>query len=144
MIRIAGRGAVYGELWYEEELPRDSGVDIVLYRQKESPIEGARTVPFLSIVTDLCDDADTIMGRFGKDCRYKVRRADTKDGLSMEFITEPEARLDEFRSFFDAFAKQRSHWPCDLRWLRAACAAGQLVLTSASQSGEALVWHAYL
>jgi Acetyltransferase (GNAT) domain len=144
MIRIKGRGAVYGELWYEEELPRDPGVDIVLYRQKETPIAGARTVPFLSIVTDLCDDADTIMGRFGKDCRYKVRRADTKDGLRMEFITEPEARLDEFRSFFDAFAAQKSFWPCDHPWLLAACKARQLVLTSASRNGEALVWHAYL
>jgi hypothetical protein len=62
----------------------------------------------------------------------------------MEFITEPEGRLEEFRAFFDAFARQKSFWPCDQKWLRAACKAGQLVLTSASKDGEALVWHAYL
>jgi hypothetical protein len=144
MIQLRGRGAVYGEVWYDEELPRDPGVDIVLYRQRESPIADARTTPFLSMVTDLSVTEDTITSQFGKDCRYKIRRAETKDGLSMEFITEPENRLAEFRAFFDAFAKQKSHWPCDYPWLLAACKAGQLVLTSASQNGEALVWHAYL
>ena len=38
MIRINGRGAVYGEVWYDEETPSDSGVDIVLYRQREASI----------------------------------------------------------------------------------------------------------
>ncbi len=144
MIRIAGRGAIYGELWYEEKAPRDCGVDIFLYRQRASPVEGARVAPFLSIVTDLSVEESAVTGGFGKDCRYKIRRAETKDGLDMEFITDPEGRLEEFRAFFDAFAKQKSYWPCDQKWLRAACDAGQLVLASASRNGEALVWHAYL
>ncbi len=144
MIRIKGRTAVYGEVWYDEEAPRDHGVDIVVYRQRATPIAGARTTPFLTMVTDLSAEADAITERFGKDCRYKIRRAETKDGLRMEFITDPESRLDEFRAFFDAFARQKSFWPCDHRWLLAACKARQLVLTSASQNGEALVWHAYL
>src|SRR5215467_12646573 len=144
MIRIPGRGAVYGELWYEEELPRDANVDIAMYRQKDAPIAGARTAPFLSMVTDLSVDEDAIAARFGKDCRYKIRRAETKDGLSLDWITEPEGRLDEFRAFFDAFAREKSLWLSDPRWLAAACSAGQLVLTSASRNGEALVWHAYL
>ena len=55
-----------------------------------------------------------------------------------------ETRLEEFREFFDAFARQKSHEPCDRQWLRAACDARQLVLTLASREGEALVWHAYL
>jgi len=144
MIRIPGRGAVYGELWYEEELPRDANVDIAMYRQKDAPIAGARTTPFLSMVTDLSVDEDAIAARFGKDCRYKIRRAETKDGLSLDWITEPEGRLDEFRAFFDAFAREKSLWLSDPRWLAAACSAAQLVLTSASRNGEALVWHAYL
>lgn len=144
MIRVKGRTAIYGEVWYDEELPRDPGVDIVVYRQRETPIPDARTTPFLTMVTDLSAGADAIAERFGKDCRYKIRRAETKDGLRMEFITDPESRLDEFSAFFDAFARQKSHWPCDRQWLLAACRARQLALTSASQNGEALVWHAYL
>jgi hypothetical protein len=144
MIRIKGRSAVYGELWYEEELPRDPGVDIVVYRQREAPIPGARTAPFLTMVTDLSLPDDAITEKFGKDCRYKIRRADSKDGLRMEFITDPASRLTDFCAFYDAFAAQKSLWTCDHQWLHAACNAGQLVLTSASRNDEPLVWHAYL
>jgi len=62
----------------------------------------------------------------------------------MEFITDPESRLDEFQAFYDAFAGEKSVAPSYRRWLVAACKARQLVLTSASRNGEALVWHAYL
>ena len=144
MIRINGRGAVYAEVWYDEEPPGDSGVDIVLYRQRETPIADARTVQFLSLVTDLSVSEDAIMDQFGKDCRYKIRRAETKDGLRMEFIVDPERRLDEFRAFYDAFARQKALEPSYHQWLVAACNARQLVLTSASQNGEALVWHAHV
>ena len=144
MIRIKGRTAVYGEVWYDEDLPRDPGVDIVVYRQRQAPVSDARTTPFLTMVTDLSVAEDAIAERFGKDCRYKIRRAETKDDLRMEFITDPKSRLDEFCAFYDAFAEQKSTWLSDRQWLLAACKAGQLVLTSASRNGEALVWHAYL
>ena len=62
----------------------------------------------------------------------------------MEFITEPESRLDEFRAFYDAFARQKSLEPADHKWLVAACRARQLALSSASLNGEALVWHAHV
>ena len=144
MIRIEGRGAKYGDVWYDEEPSRNCGVDIVRYHCRHAPVADARFVRFLSIVTDLSVAADAIAARFGKDCRYKIRRADTKDELTAEFILEPEARLEEFRRFFDTFARQKGHAPCDAQWLRAACDARQLVLSTASRHGEALVWHAYV
>jgi hypothetical protein len=144
MICIKGRGAVYGEVWYDEETPGDPGVDIILYRRRSAPLAGIRTTPFLSLVTDLSAEEDAIANRFNKDCRYKIRRAETRDRLRMEFIQDPESRLDEFRAFFDAFASQKSLDAADHQWLVAACNARQLVLALASQDGEALVWHAYL
>ena len=144
MIRIKGSAAIYGEVWYDEEPPRNSGVDIVRYRCRQAAIANARFSPFLSLVTDLSPEASAIAEQFGKDCRYKVRRADTKDELTMEFILDPQNRLDEFRTFFDTFARQKGHEPCDPQWLHAACKARQLVLTTASRNGEALVWHAYV
>jgi len=62
----------------------------------------------------------------------------------MDFIAEPESRLNEFGTFFDAFARQESLAPCDRQWLVAACKARQLALSSASRNGEALVWHAHV
>ena len=74
MIRIKGRGVVYGEVWYDEELPSDPGVDIIQYRQRPSLIADARHTPFLSLVSDLAGGEDAIPEKFRKDCRYKIRR----------------------------------------------------------------------
>ncbi len=144
MIRIKGHGAVYGEVWYEEEPPHDPGVDIVLYRQRAAPIADARHAPFLSLVSDLSVEEHLIPEKFSKECRYEIRRADTKDGLRMEFVSAPETRLREFRMFYDAFAREKSLPPSSPQWLHAACNAHQLALTSASRNGEVLVWHAYV
>src|SRR5687768_6585584 len=144
MIRITGRGAVYGEVWYDEDPPRDCAVDIVLYRQRDAPIAGTRHTPFLSLVSELSGGGAAVTDKFAKDCRYEIRRAEAKDGLRMDFIADPESRLDEFRKLYDAFARQKSLGPSDPKWLLAACKARQLALTSASRNGEALVWHAYV
>lgn len=144
MIRLKGSGAIYGDVWFDEEPPRDPGVDIVRYCRRHAPIADARCAPFLSLVTDLSVAADAIAGQFGKDCRYKIRRADNRDEMLVEFIMDPKDRLAEFCAFFDTFARQKAHEPSDRQWLRAACEAGQLALTTASRHGEALVWHAYV
>jgi len=48
---------------------------------EEAPIADARTTPFLSMVTDLSVTEDAITERFGKDCRYKIRRAEQRTGF---------------------------------------------------------------
>lgn len=143
MIRLEGRAAVYGEVWFDEEPPPGCDVDIVLFRQRRAPVAGARVAPFLSMITDLGANEDEIFAFFGKDCRYKIRRADSKDGLRMELSQPSEDALEEFGAFYDAFAKQKSFAPCDRKWLAAACAAGRLALSAASRDGEFLVRHAY-
>lgn len=144
MIRTRGRGATYGELWYAEEAPRPPGVDILAYRQRPIPVPDGSHTPFLSAVTELGHDADSIIARFHATCRHQIRRAERNDGLDMEFITEPRSRIDEFRAFFDAFAARKGIGRSDHQWLRAACNARQLILSLASRGGEILVWHAYV
>ncbi|HZF14580.1 MAG TPA: hypothetical protein VE046_01430 [Steroidobacteraceae bacterium] len=144
MICVGGRGALYGEVWYDEVAPRDARVDIMVFRQRQSPEPAGSSALRSSLVTDLSIPAEQLMHRFGSDCRYKIRRADARDRLQMEFIAEPGQRLEDFRRFFDAFAAQRTLAPCDQRWLTAACKARQLVLAVASRDGAALVWHAYV
>ena len=62
----------------------------------------------------------------------------------MEFIADPESKLDEFCAFYDAFARQKALGPSYRQWLLAACKARQLALTSASRNSETLVWPAYV
>jgi lipid II:glycine glycyltransferase (peptidoglycan interpeptide bridge formation enzyme) len=144
MIRLQGRAALYGDVWFDEEPPADADVDIVRYHCRPTPLASARSASFLSMTTNLRADTESLSEPFSKDCKYKIRRADTKDNLVMECITDPQPRLAEFCAFFDEFAKQKSHEPSDRQWLQAACKAGQLLLTSASRNGEVLVWHAHL
>ncbi|HJU44109.1 MAG TPA: GNAT family N-acetyltransferase [Vicinamibacterales bacterium] len=143
MIRIKGVGAVYGEVWYDEELPVDAGVDIVQYSQRPAPLRDGRSVPFLSLVTDLAVADDEIIAGFNKVCRYELRRA-ARDDFQFQFLSDPATQLDEFCRFHDRCAEQRSFYACNRVWLASACAARQLILTAASHNGEALVWHAYV
>ena len=144
MIRIATRGAVYGEVWYNEVPPGDAGIDIVMHRHRFAPIDGAQCAPFVSLVNNLGADDEAIAGAFGKHCRQEIGRAEGKDGLQMEFSREAIARLEEFQTFYDDFARRKSIPGCYPQWLAAACDARQLVLTCARRGDETLVWHAYV
>jgi hypothetical protein len=143
MLRMKGKIVSYGEIWLDEEAPASLGVDILVCRQRLAPAPGIHCKPFLSIVNDISGAEESVMGSIAKDCRYQIRRAG-KDGLSAEFIESPAGRIEEFREFYDGFAKVKSIAPASGLWLDAACRSGQLVLTTASCKGSVLVWHAYL
>ena len=123
MLRIEGRGATYGELWFGESLPPGAGVDIAVHRQRAAPLAGARVAPFLTIVNDLEPEPPAILERFGKDCRYKIRRAQARDGLAREAFAEPCERLADFAAFYDSHTRELGCGHADLAWLRAACEA---------------------
>ncbi len=144
MIRIRGRGVLYGEIWHDEQPRGATGVDIVVYVHRPAPFRGHRSTPFLSLVADLSAEENVIAQRFDETCRYQIRRAEAKDALQVETMRDPERRLDDFVAFFNAFANQKSLAAADPEWLRAACRSRQLALTCASGNGEALVWHAYV
>lgn len=144
MIRIDGRLATYVELWFNEELPSTVAADVVMFNQRPAPVDDARSSVFLTLVNDISIDEAQVMAGFGHTNRYKINRAETKDGLRADFMTDSLRYLDEFCHFYDAFARQKSVQNSYRRGLAAAAAAHQLVLTSASCNGERLVWHAYV
>jgi hypothetical protein len=144
MLRIRGRAATYGELWYDERPPDDADVDILVYRNQRVPMENARNVPGLSLTSDLTGSCEQLESVFARECRYEIRRADSKDGVRAEFFSSPRERLGEFAVFHAAFADQKVVPAIDEPWLRAACDSGKLILTCALRDSEVLVWHAYL
>jgi hypothetical protein len=145
MIVIKGRFSTYGEIWFDEEPPPRPEVDILMFRSRPTPIEGAEAEVFPSLVNDLTVSEESLMAGLGGTNRYKIRRAETKDGLTNLFVADPHAHLDEFCAFYDTFARQKSLPPSYRNGLKAACEAGRLVLSAAScGGGEPLVWHAHI
>jgi hypothetical protein len=144
VIHIRGRFATYGEIWFDEQPPRAARVDVLMFRQRSSPLEGHVSLPFLSLVNDLSASEQTLMAGFGKTNRYKIKRAASKDGLAAEWLADPRGQLDAFTDFYDEFARQKGLQAAYRRGLDAACASGHLVLSYASKDRHTLVWHAYM
>ena len=143
MIRIPGTFATYGELWFDQEPPATPAVDILLFRRRPAPVDAECCVPFLSLVTDLSAPEARIAAGFGASNRTHIRRAE-QEKLQGTLLLEPLPHLRRFRGFYDAFARQRGLERVYARGLRAACEAGQLVLSRASRGEDDLVWHAYI
>ncbi|MDB5924053.1 MAG: uncharacterized protein JWN13_2989, partial [Betaproteobacteria bacterium] len=144
MIHIRGRFATYGELWFDEQPPGAARVDVLMFRQRSSPLAGRVCLPFLSLVNDLSAAEQTLMAGLGKTNRYKIKRAASKDELSAEWLADPQAQLDSFVDFYDEFAREKGLQAAYRRGLDAACASGHLVLSHASKDTRTLVWHAYM
>ena len=144
MIRIQGRAAVYGEVWFDEEPPANAGVDILVHRYGSTPIPRGRTVTMQTLRTDLTRSLDEIVATFDATCRHEIRRADSRDDLQYQVIPEAVNRLEEFTTFYDKFARQKGVFSADRRWLGRAAAEHQLILSHSSRGSEQLVWHAYL
>jgi hypothetical protein len=144
MIRISGRFAAYGEVWFDEDPPRDPGVDVLMFRQRSRAIDGHVCKPFMSLVNDLSASEEAIMATFGHNTRHGIKRAASKDALEAECVPNPRTQLDRFSDFYDEFARQKGLPPAYRRGLNAACDAGQLQLTFAARNGWKLVWHAYI
>ena len=144
MINIRGTLVTYGEVWFDEKPTSDSAVDILIFRQRPTPLEGARCTPFLTLVTDLTVEEEKIIRAFGSTTRYEINRAEKKDRVDSRVLVPAKAALDAFSDFYNAFASQKSIEPVYRRGLSAASEAGQLILTTASRANEVLIWHAYI
>ena len=142
MIRTRGKGVIYGELWFDEELTPPCP-DILICRQRSQPWPGTRGDEFVSLLLDLRQDEAQLLNTFGKNNRYKIHRAETKDGGASEFMDAPSSSVERFCDFFDDFAQARGLARAHRSWLREAAANGNLVLTRAEQQQETRVWHAY-
>ncbi len=143
MIRTPGKGISYGEIWFDEE-PEAPLPDILICRQRSQPWPSAQCEDFYTLLLDLTQDEDTLFNAFGKDNRYKIRRAATKDIGTSAFLDKPSGALDAFCQFYDEFATAKGVGQVYRKWLDQAACAGKLILTRAGQGSDVRVWHAYV
>lgn len=130
------------ELWFDEELPQGFSPDIIRYHQALTPrVEGASD--FFTLVTDLGQDVDVLMARLHKETKYKVRRAQEKDGFAMKVWEGDRAFLGAFVDFYQEFADQKGLGKLDVQRLNQINSAGRLdICRVESADGEPLVYHA--
>lgn len=144
MIIIKSRFLTTGEVWFDDE-PTDEKVDVMLFRQRSSPIAGTQCSPFHTILINLTQEADDVLASFEKDTRYEIRRAATKDSfVCRHWDKETSNVLSQFIGFYNQFAKTKGLGEANQNMLMALCKADVLALSSCrSSTQEDLVWHIY-
>lgn len=144
MIRYSVRGVAFAEIWFDEPAVPPMPDILILSHRHGPPAVGHFTVK-PSLVTDLTESEDAIWQRIGKTCRYKIRRAQTKDGAACAIDTYPsDAAVDEFIHFFNRFALQKSLPPISGAQFSAVAGARRLRLTRADLNGSVVARHAYI
>jgi hypothetical protein len=138
----------YGERWFAEAPGRvgETGpyVDISRSVQVDQPVDGATVELFYTVLLDLRESQDRLFGLITRGCRYEIRRAEAKEGLTYHYWSEGKIPvLEEFFAFFDVFAKSKGLPPIARQRYHAYNAQRVLDLSCVKKEGRPLAWHSY-
>lgn len=133
------------EAWFGEE-PDAVGADIIRSFQREEPLAGALCRDFYTLLIDLTRDRAELLSSMRNGCRYKVRRAGVRDGISYD-CANAAARpdlLSRFCAMYDEFATRKSLPALDRVWLTQMAETGGLFVSLVSlPAGDDIVWHTH-
>lgn len=134
------------EFYYQPPVEGRNGLDIARCYYQESPIEGTQQSVFHTLQIELTQDADQILAGMKKDNRQQIRYAE-REGIKTEASNSPDTRwMQEFFTFYDAFAQGKGLPPANRARLAAMREANMLDLSRAIDpvTGDTLVWHCTL
>lgn len=149
MVVWSAYGVRMGETWFgkaqSDAMPE--GVDVAMLYNFKEPLPQATETH--TILIDLNQRDEELMGHFKQETRYKIRRANDKDGLEFNAfnpaaIQNDGGLLTEFMAFYNAFARQKGQPALNREHLEMQSASGVLWLSCARRSGQILVWHAHI
>jgi lipid II:glycine glycyltransferase (peptidoglycan interpeptide bridge formation enzyme) len=146
MIRFSSMAIRFGQVWFDEPIVEPLPDVLILRHCRARPEAIAVTIKH-SLVSDLEQPTEEIWEKIGKTCRYKIRRAENKDGAicSVDADQSPTiAELDDFVAFYDEFARAKSLAPINRSRLLAVAEAGRLRLSRGVLNGTIVVRHAYI
>jgi len=138
------RFLVRGEVWYDQ-VPDQTPVDWILYRQRSRPLPGARWTSVYTILLDLAQGPAMLLQQMHDSTAYKIRRARDKDMVNCESL-HPVSRetLDGFEETYNRFAATKGLASLDRLFLDQLTKDGVLELSLAkSPEGAPLAYHAY-
>lgn len=95
---------------------------------------------------NLEEEESKIYNKIHKNTRYKINRAHLRDELFYFELTNPtDSEIEEFKQFFNPFAKERNISFCDVNKLKALREQGALIISYITDRDEqVLCYHVYL
>lgn len=144
MVKYSKHGLRMAELWLDQPVVTPGDVDVVLLQQYSVAPPGAVSLPFHSLVIDLTQPEEAILGRFESSVKYQVRRAQTKDAVHCVHEQSPdETVFEEFRAFFDEFAAGKGLPGVARAEFQARARGGALRFSRALYRDSTVVWHVH-
>ncbi|QMS91442.1 hypothetical protein HUN01_29020 [Nostoc edaphicum CCNP1411] len=134
-----------GEVWFDEDPPELSNVDVLHYRQWIHPIKGGQSDEFHTRLIDLTKSQDELWESISINDRYKIRRAEQKDQVVYEYFEHINSDIiNEVSDFYDSFASQKGLSKINRNQLQNRVNAGAIDISRIKlQNGESLIWHVY-
>lgn len=144
MIVYSKQRLTIAELHFDEQTPPPP-VDIIRYQSRLEKVDATICYPFTTILIDLKQDAETLLGQMSKTTRNEVRRG-AKDELSFEISTQPDNTwISDFFEFYGEFAQIKGLSGLNRERLLGMRECQSLWLTRITAAdGTVLVWHCYV
>ena len=145
MIAYKSRFLTRAEVWFDNEptaTPRP--VDCILYHLRSTPVPGAQSRSFYTLLVDLSQTQEQLRAQLSDDTAYKIRRARDRDKIICECcdLRDPQV-MDGFEKMYNAFATIKGLPPLYRARLERLAAAGLLDISAAKDpEGNVLVYHA--
>lgn len=135
------------DCWYAEHELKQNG--LIRYQEALRPL-GKHPVEFQTLLSDLTEDADTILSHYSKNCRYEVRRAQ-REQVKCTYLSGKEITVDDITQFVDFFAdfwhskgvRYTEKEKC-FELISQYAQAGAFAMTRASVEDRILVYHTYI
>ncbi|AFY46255.1 hypothetical protein Nos7524_0336 [Nostoc sp. PCC 7524] len=134
-----------GEVWFDEEPDKLSHIDVLYYWHRSQPIQDTQVQEVYTRLIDLTKNHDELWGSLSSNDRYKIRRAEQKDGIIYESWEDINTdTLNEFADFYDTFALQKGLTKLNRLQLNNLADVGLVDLSRIKlEDGTSLVWHAH-
>src|SRR5437660_12542909 len=98
------------EVWFDNE-PGSERVDWILYRNRSTPVRGARSRPFYNRLIDLSKSPEELLAEMEPRTVAKIRAADEQDKFCCEWGALMDARqLDEVEVMWHQSIEAKRRW----------------------------------
>jgi len=131
-----------GEVWFDNQ-PNGKRVDWIFYRNRSSPVPGARSRNFYNRLIDLSKTPEALLADMDPKTVVKIQKAAADDKLTCEWrlITNP-GQIEEIELMWNQSIESKRRWgKLDRDWLAQMIAACAFELAAAREpSGELVVF----